>query len=104
MASCRLNDLATGRVSHHLPAVSCIIFVHWACAKGAFGRALGSHLLGCILAESHMTTLDTARRARHSSSAHEATSWSTTADVINVDLNLATILILGRPNYEIRLS
>ena len=101
MASCRLNDLAAGRVSHHLPAVSCIVFVHRACAKGTFGCALGSHLLSCILAESHVATLNTARRAHHTTSAHQATSWSTTGDIVNVELYLATILILSRPNYEI---
>ena len=101
MASCRLNDLATGRVSHHLPAVSCIVFVHWACAKGTFGRALGSHLLGCILTESHVATLNTAWRAYHATGAHKAISWSTTSDVVNVELYLTTILILSRPNYEI---
>ena len=101
MAACRLNDLATGRVSHHLPAVSCIVFVHRTCAKGTFGRALCPHLLGCILAESHVATLNTARRAHHATGTHQATSWSTTGDVVNVELYLATILILSRPNYEI---
>ena len=48
-----------------------------------------------------MATLNTARRAHHATGTHQATSWSTTGDVVNVELYLATILILSRPNHEI---
>ena len=90
-------NLAAGRVGQIL-TLSCLVFVHRTCAQSSLRSSLRSHLLGGVLAESDMATLD-ARRSPHI----EAICWSTIRHSIDIELDLAAVLILSRLYHEISL-